>query len=133
MPRTLKRTTHIDPQLQEHLRSLLDKDLVARVPALQWILEPPKRPARRMPPLGKIAAYHNLGSAPHCVRCGDWALVAHWDESSRFLDRAHIIDRHLGGLDDLQNIAPLCPKCHRRQPSFAPGQETSALAWFGLQ
>lgn len=47
--------------------------------------------------------------------------------------RAHIIDRVFDGLDVEWNLALLCDWCHRTQPIFKPGEETGALAWFGLK
>src|SRR5687768_54814 len=89
------------------------------------------RPPRRVPGLSRIADFHGLGSKPRCIRCGNANKSTSWS-SARGLDRAHIIDRWSGGLDDVQNIAPICPNCHREQPIFTPGQEIEALRWFRL-
>jgi hypothetical protein len=90
-----------------------------------------ERPPRRMPSLLKIAQFHGLGDEPFCVRCGWQPPVQTWREASKYLERAHIIDRVYDGLDAVQNIAPLCGPCHRyQQPIFR--DPLTALDWFGL-
>lgn len=73
---------------------------------------------RRMPSMRAIAAHHNTDAAA-CYRCGDTART----------ERAHVIDRALGGLDDVQNIVPLCYRCHADMPPFAAGEERRAWLW----
>jgi 5-methylcytosine-specific restriction endonuclease McrA len=90
---------------------------------------PPKRPARRMPTLRAIARHWDLGDHPACFRCGDEPPVEGWGNAHGWLERAHLIDRWAGGLDLVTNIVPLCPRCHRRQPIFEPGDEDAALTW----
>jgi 5-methylcytosine-specific restriction endonuclease McrA len=90
-----------------------------------------RRP-RRMPSLSWIARYHDLGEVPRCVRCGFHPPEDRWGDTSGYLARAHIIDRARDGLDVEANLAPLCYGCHRSQPSFRPGDEADAFAWFGL-
>lgn len=92
----------------------------------------PSRPGRRMPTLSRIAAYHGLPAEPACVRCKWVAPCGTWRAASRYLERAHIIDRVFDGLDGPQNLAPLCHGCHKDQPIFRPGDEVAALRWFGL-
>lgn len=92
--------------------------------------ELPPRPRRQMPTLRKIGRHHGI---PHdiCSRC----RFAPEDDDhgpSFWLQRAHIIDRHYGGLDIPANLAPLCSVCHALQPSFQPGDEARALTWFRL-
>ena len=97
--------------------------------------KPLARPARKMPTLRKIAAAHDLGDEPYCVRCSALSSAETWDQSSGcppFLERAHIIDRWAGGTDYPANIAPLCSACHLGQPVFVPGDEAVAYDWFGL-
>lgn len=88
------------------------------------------RPPRRMPALKALAAYHGMGSDPHCFVCG-YGRGGDWVSAGSWLDRAHVIDRFLGGLDGPQNLRPLCRLCHNIQPVFEPGQEAEALTWFG--
>lgn len=80
-----------------------------------------ERPPRRMPSMKAIIRHHGLPGR-YCVRCSD----------DGYLERAHIIDRVFGGLDNAANLAPLCDYCHRTQPIFKPGQEGEALRWFRL-
>jgi hypothetical protein len=90
---------------------------------------------RRMPTLAKVATfwrseYVDFGE-PGCLRC-EWLcpeLEADepWRHVSRWLDRAHLKDRRLGGEDVVQNLVPLCILCHDEMPSFA--DSGSALAW----
>lgn len=102
----------MDLQLEADLRKL-DRLLAGGIT---------ERPARRMPTLKRIAAFHNLCGV-FCVRCGE----------TDHLERAHIIDRWSGGLDHEANLAPLCYWCHHKtQPIFVPGDETDAYAWFGI-
>lgn len=92
------------------------------------------RPRRRMPPLQQIAAFHGLPDPPSCVRCGYAPPGPQtWREfgpSSWDLQRAHIIDRCYAGLDNVANLLPLCPLCHRSQPDFKPADIDVALRWF---
>lgn len=91
------------------------------------------RPPRRMPSLTSIADHRGLlGKHPHCVRCGWQPPVTSWAKASQWLERAHIIDRVVDGLDLTSNLAPLCSPCHRSQPIFWPADEGDALSWFGL-
>lgn len=54
-----------------------------------------------------------------CYRCGQPARC----------EKAHLIDRFYDGLDDVQNLVPLCYPCHSEQPPFIPGEERRALIW----
>ena len=81
------------------------------------------RPSRRMPTMAALLAHHGMADNPSCWKC-QLPLAA--DR----LERAHVIDRHCGGLDNVENLRPLCSTCHRLQPSFAPGDEVAALEWF---
>lgn len=106
-----------------------------------WI---PER-VRRMPTLGPIAAYWSERepfairlSPPHCFRCqircprsGVPASTrkSEWDKASRYLERAHLVDHALGGLDGPQNLVPLCHRCHRAMPMFDIGEGAAAIAW----
>lgn len=76
-----------------------------------------------MPSLKAIMERHGLGHVPYCVRCG--RVTPH-------VEKAHIIDRMLHGLDTPANLAPLCGPCHRGQPMFQPGDEDRARDWFDL-
>lgn len=71
-----------------------------------------------MPSLSAVAEFHGL-DPHHCRRCGALART----------ERAHVIDRAFGGLDDVQNLTPLCVRCHRDQPVWVPGEERAALLW----
>lgn len=76
------------------------------------------RPGRRMPPLTACELHWNVPPSI-CIRCVRLARC----------ERAHVIDRSLDGLDAVQNLVPLCARCHKVMPSFAPGEESLALAW----
>lgn len=89
------------------------------------------RPPRRMPSMSKIAQFNDLGHVPHCVRCGFEPPVETWAEANSWLERAHVVDRVAGGLDNEANLRPLCSLCHQLQPAFCAGDEKMALAWFG--
>lgn len=77
---------------------------------------------------------------PFCARCG-WLVPIDdsrfatdkgaWGEASKrsYLERAHLIDRCYDGLDGVQNLVPLCWRCHDVMPSFKPGDEDAALSW----
>lgn len=70
---------------------------------------------------------------PFCFRCGwlapvleaadhprEWdfrrAISRVWNDSSGWLERAHLHDRRFGGGDEPLNFAPLCVLCHLSQP-----------------
>lgn len=66
------------------------------------------------------------------------AICAHWDierdlcyrcRKTARCERAHIIDRSDSGLDGVQNLVPLCYRCHREMPPFWNGEEYKALLW----
>lgn len=90
-----------------------------------------RRP-RRMPTMSQVVAYWAeriempADAEPFCFRCLRSA------DGWQVLERAHLIDRATGGLDAPQNLVPCCWACHRRQPLFAPSDETTALAWFHM-
>jgi hypothetical protein len=101
----------------------------------------PDRPARAYVPLWKIASYWATRGIfwveldyPWCFGCGKDADVdesmprdERWNAASTFLERAHLADRAWNGLDQVQNIVPLCGLCHRVMPSFTDGRE--AIKW----
>lgn len=81
---------------------------------------------RQMPQKAAVAANYGL-DLNECFRC---------KSDSFFTERAHVIDRcrfddevPVEVVDGLSNIVPLCPPCHRGQPSFQPGEEAAAWAW----
>jgi hypothetical protein len=99
-------------------RRLLDPD---------WL---PPRPPRRMPSAQKIAKYWQgrdtfplASDRPRCWRCGH--VVEKWNH----LDRAHLVDRFLGGLDHEPNLAMICILCHKLMPMFEPEHGQEAIAW----
>lgn len=96
-----------------------------------------------MPPLWAVVIYWlqereaplgGDGRIPHCFRC---LRVSGYDPMDGFdgrwnnsgLERAHLVDRALGGLDGAQNLMPLCWPCHKVMPSFGPGEGPDAIAW----
>ncbi len=115
----------------------------------EWLATRPGR--RLMPSLQTVAEYwlQRDGSPfdddpvgigkPHCIRCGfmhRWVIkrgvywpTPAWDSASAWLDRAHLVDRDLGGLDGPQNVVPLCLGCHKIMPSFGSEEGPEALWW----
>jgi hypothetical protein len=93
----------------------------------------PARPRRHMPSLRKIVDHwretgtFDVEDHPHCFACREQAPADNWTDARGWLERAHLIDRYLGGLDGPQNLVPLCGVCHGWQPIFEPGAE--AIAW----
>ena len=77
-----------------------------------------ERPPRRMPSMKKICQHWQIPEG-YCFRCGQPARC----------ERAHLIDRCRDGLDDVQNVVPLCFPCHSEMPSFGPGDERAVSAW----
>lgn len=88
-----------------------------------------------MPPLTKrdlFPHFHDLEwETPFCFRCLWRAPVTEafeydlpwfasktkaWNSASGWLERGHLIDRRLGGRDDVNNLVPLCPLCHEDMP-----------------
>ena len=105
----------------------------------------PSRGKARLPSLRKIAGYWAAAglradgdiSVPSCFGCG-WvppysetdSVSVRWRKASRYLDRAHLVDRAEGGLDQVQNLIPLCwTWCHRIMPPYGTGQGGDALRW----
>jgi hypothetical protein len=67
---------------------------------------------------------------PCCFACGWYS--EHWDKETpkaswerATLERAHIVPRSLGGVDDASNVILLCSPCHRDSPDW---HEPSAMA-----
>lgn len=100
--------------------------------APRWL---PKRPGRRMPSVLAIAKHwagrHPFEDVhldePQCFGCR-WSATA-W--SSANFERAHLVDRFLGGLDHAGNLVPLCRPCHRVMPMFEIDQGQDAIDWVG--
>ena len=108
----------------------------------------PPRPSRRMPSLWLIYSYwaerEEFGDAlgkvspvPHCFGCGVsfWRIKpeavpeVRWNAALGWLERAHLITRHKGGLDYVHNIVPLCHPCHKLMPRFTVEQGPEAIKW----
>lgn len=103
----------------------------------------PARPPRRMPALWTLASYWaarfgldgDALAVPFCFGCGtempaDGATPERrWNRAAGRLERAHLVDRFLGGLDGPQNVIPLCVLCHKLMPMFDIEQGDAALAW----
>jgi hypothetical protein len=86
---------------------------------------------------------------PHCFRCDEympWGSsillpYAHvpfstelneeqkWNISGKWLERAHLVDRALGGPDSPDNMVMLCHGCHVVMPSFDFGKRQAAIDW----
>jgi hypothetical protein len=101
----------------------------------------PPRPRRRIPTLWAIVSYWApLGvfefletDQPQCFGCSvvvdilGGPLRDRWNSSSRRLDKAHLVDHALNGLDGPQNMVALCYPCHRAMPKFSYGPD--AIEW----
>lgn len=103
-----------------------------------------ERPEARLPSRWAIASYWAgrddwfdvVLARPHCFACG---LHGGWPESvatpeerwnsSRRLERGHIVNRARFGLDGAQNLVPLCTGCNRLMPIFDYEHEDDATAW----
>ena len=115
-------------ELLQMLRSA--KQEAERLADPRWLS---KRPGRRMPSVSTIAKYwagrrpfEDVSlEEPQCFGCRRRA--AEW--SSSYFDRAHLVDRFLGGLDHAGNLVPLCVACHRLMPLFEIDQGQVALDW----
>lgn len=96
----------------------------------------PRRPPRKMPLGRQIAEYwQHLGApfhidadVPQCFCCR--RVSTDW----RDFDRAHLVDRQLGGLDLEANLAMLCPRpCHTLMPVFEIDEWEKAIQWVARQ
>lgn len=93
----------------------------------------PARPPRKMPSLASIVRHwmecDTFPSVrfdePHCFGC--WREAPTW--TGRYFDRAHLVDRQVGGLDHVGNMVPLCLLCHRVMPMFEIDEGDKAIAW----
>lgn len=105
---------------------------------------------RNMPSLTRIVKYwstdrnaavfpnlesHGIGwGEPFCFRCGWLAPLPEqpktkvWIHATGWLDRAHLVDHFLGGVDGPENLVPLCTICHRRMPELFHERD-KAIAW----
>lgn len=77
---------------------------------------------RRYVKMETVADYAGL-PVGECYRC----------KANARCERAHIIDRQFGGLDDVQNLVPLCFQCHRDMPPFEAGEESKAWLWLNTR
>lgn len=92
----------------------------------------PPRPERRMPSVQTIVKYwdgrHPFEADPLDPRCFGCSRAApEW--SGSYFERAHLVDRCLGGLDHVGNLALLCSNCHRVMPSFDIDEGPQAIGW----
>lgn len=70
-----------------------------------------------------LAVYED--DEPHCVGCKQ--EFPEW--SSKYLDRAHIVNRCYGGVNEPYNLTLLCRPCNRAMPKFAADQDAEAAVW----
>lgn len=89
------------------------------------------RPARKMPSAKKIAAYWEQRGTPFDVQSNQPCCFACKTRSDRWnnFDRAHLVDRFLGGLDHEANLAMLCHTCHKIMPMFEVSDYQHAIDW----
>lgn len=99
-----------------------------------------QRPGRRMPSIKAIFQYWDerdfdafpevlglLAEVTAFAKDEQEAKQACWGcgATDRDIDRAHLLARVYGGLDNCANLAILCRKCHEQQPDM--GFETAAM------
>lgn len=97
----------------------------------------------RLPKLWEIVSYwlgqdrfiYGDAGIPHCFACS-WLFPAEgstdeerWNRASRHLDRGHIVNWVTGGLDQVQNLVPLCKFCNMVMPVFRPEEWPAAVMW----
>lgn len=96
----------------------------------------PRRPGRTTPPARDVAEYWDTTiaglfgihlDAPRCFCCG--RREAEWSD----FERAHLVDRALGGLDHEANLVLLCRTCHSQMPMFEIDQWYDAVMWVETQ
>jgi hypothetical protein len=111
-----------------------------------WVAPHVRKP---LPSLWKIASYWeerkrangeglfqvNLDD-PHCFGCrvtGDLPdtddLEERWNSSSWWMERGHLVNWARNGLDQVQNIVPLCRICNRSMPIFDAEHADEAIVW----
>lgn len=79
--------------------------------------------------------YNGHPGTPHCFACGWYFRVEgdtdeeRWNGASRYLDRGHIVNWCRGGLDQVQNLVPLCRFCNMVMPIFGPEEWPAAFMW----
>jgi hypothetical protein len=73
---------------------------------------------------------------PHCFGCRVTAdlpdtddLEERWYSSGWWLERGHLVNWARDGLDQVQNIVPLCRICNRFMPIFDAEHAAEAIAW----
>lgn len=103
-----------------------------------------------LPPLSKIAAYWETNGPLYaidwnkdrwysdkvmcCFGCGnegyDGTDREGWPRSSSWIWRAHLVDRWAGGKDTVENLVPLCLRCHTYMPVFPRTEDRDrAIQW----
>lgn len=97
----------------------------------------------RLPSLWQIASYwmdrdlfYLRPDRPHCAGCRWFTFPVdgdtpqeQWNGSSGYLERGHIVNWVTGGLDQVQNLVPLCHFCNMVMPVFRPEEWPAAVAW----
>jgi hypothetical protein len=72
---------------------------------------------------------------PHCfacerlIPCPEGAPEYRWNGNGRALQRGHLVNRARDGLDQPQNLVPLCKSCNRVMPMFGPEAAQAAIDW----
>lgn len=74
---------------------------------------------RRMPSMRAIEGHHGIEHG-RCYRCG---------QSARYRERAHVVNHCYGGADAVENLVPLCYRCHAQMPDFQLDEERYGWAW----
>lgn len=116
-------------------------EAVRRISAPGWT---PTRARKPLPSLWEIASYWAQRddwfavplTFPHCFGCdiadlwpetGD--LKERWNTSGSWLQRGHLVNWARNGLDQIQNIVPLCKICNLEMPTFDAEHADDAVAW----
>jgi hypothetical protein len=107
----------------------------------------PRRPARKYPGVWTLVCYWQdrdpcpfivgTWTEANCFACQRPAPTNHenslprdnWNRALGWLERAHLVTRMYGGLDDPANVVPLCFTCHRIMPDFPPAEWEKAIKW----
>jgi len=89
------------------------------------------RPPRKMPSAKKVVVYWKLRGKPFDVQSNQpccFACKTPSDSWNNF-DRAHLVDRFLGGLDHEVNLVMLCHACNKIMPMFEVSNYQHAIDW----
>lgn len=131
---------YLGPDAPRNGEELFD-EAALRVWSPEWVTTRVRAP---LPGLWDIASYWAARddwfvvwlNRPHCFGCDVFdpepdavSPEDRWNTSGWWLQRGHLVNWARYGLDQIQNIVPLCKVCNLSMPVFDAEQADDAVAW----